>query len=200
MIEQKSNLRFPLSIIENFLAQRRRINYERRLLQSLEILPEAKDTLREILSRPNPHSAEIHFIGVGANNIVEKIYASRAFSSSSKIRVDGRIISSSTDPSEMQLLVDEIKADGRDSEIILFGHTHPPIVERDSILSPSRGDLEAVRSEKGNPTLIDPPFEAIASAPYYGPAVRIYLREDLARARSNLDWFSLKNKSKTILL
>src|SRR4051812_5681384 len=95
----------------------------------LTFAPGALQPISEWVRKPNPRYAEVMFMGVGRNRIVDKVYTPpyTDFSPNSKMyRYDKETISAA-DPAEFDLILQKIKNESKLNNILFFGHLHPPI-------------------------------------------------------------------------
>lgn len=147
-----------------------------------ELCDEAKETLRELISRDNPRGSEALFLATGKGYFVEKVYTI-GFPENSGFRfIDERILESSVGHKELKKLLETIRSSGGGGEIVLFvGHLHPSgtvnvqgqeieILPSKSLLFPSQEDLKKMR--EGIQSGLS--YEAIAANTEKGPCLAIY--------------------------
>lgn len=156
---------------------------------NIVITPEASACLKNLITLPNPNSAEFPFFGLGKDGVVDTILTAdeRLFRSGAGIWVaeDGSR-HSGLNSKELENLYGKLYSLSRNQDFLILGHSHPIHNKNfEKIIQLSKSDVVAIKWSSNNYPSLLPEYSAIvAGTDRSEPRLRIYRNSDVIEMQS----------------
>jgi len=163
---------------------------EREKGTGVTITPLASAHLRQLTQLPNPNMIEFVFLGLGKNGVIDTILTAdpEHFMSGTGVvkTINGN--ASRTNREEVISALTELDKTGREKDLMVIGHFHPPMLkDAKKLLDLSSMDISYVKKvSEGIPELVSM-YTGIAVNTKRGPMLRLNRISDLNKVNTYKD-------------